>query len=167
MTVTLPERLPVVAGSNVTLKEVDAPAARVTGVERPETVKPAPASASCEMVTLALPVFARVTVCMVLVPVLTLPKLNEVGDGVIRRVGETPVPARATTSGEVGALLTRVRVPLKLLAEAGVNPMVKAEEPPAAMESGTVRPVKEKPVPASVAWVTLRLAVPAFRMVTD
>ena len=104
---------------------------------------------------------------MVLVPVVTLPKLKEVGVGVIKSVGETLVPARARTRGEVGALLTSVREPVKLPAEAGVNPMVRTEEPPAAMESGTVRPVKEKPVPESVAWVTLRLAVPAFLIVSD
>ncbi len=161
-TVTLPERLPVVAGSNVTLKEVDCPAARVRDGVKPETVKPAPASVSCEMVTLALPLLASVTLCVALVPVVRLPKFSEVGVAVIWRVGETPEPARATTSGEVGALLTSVRVPVKLLAEAGVNPMEKANEVPGATDSGTARPVKVKPVPARVACVTLRFAVPVF-----
>ena len=141
MTVTLPERLPVVAGSKMTLNEVDCPAARVSGGVSPEIVKPAPASVSCEMETLALPVFARETVCVALVPVVRLPKPSEVVEGVIWRVGETAEPARAMTSGEVGALLTSVRVPVKLLAEAGVKPMVKAKEVPGATESGTARPV--------------------------
>ena len=162
VTVTLPERLPVVAGSNVTVKEVDCPAARARGGVKPETVKPAPASVSCEMVTPAFPVLAKVTVCVALVPVVRLPKLSEVGEGVIWRVGETPEPARATTSGELGALLTSVRLPVKLLAEAGVKPTEKANEVPGATESGTARPVKVKPVPARVACVTLRFAVPLF-----
>ena len=167
VTVTLPERLPVVAGSKVTLKEVDCPAARVSGSEQPDRAKPAPVSVICERVTLALPVFARVTVCVVLVPVVMLPKLNEDGVGVICRVGEMPVPARATTRGEVGELFTNVRLPEKVLAEAGAKPMVKTEEAPGATVSGTVRPAKVKPVPASAAWVTLRFALPAFWIVRD
>ncbi len=83
VTVTLPERLPVVAGSNVTLKEVDWPAATVSGSVQPETAKPVPDSAICERVTLALPVLARVTLCIVLVPVVMLPKLSDDGVGVI------------------------------------------------------------------------------------
>lgn len=71
------------------------------------------------------------------------------------------------TSGELGALLTSVRLPEKLLAEAGVKPREKVEEAPGATESGSVRPVKLKPVPASVACVTLRVAVPVFLMVKD
>ncbi len=63
----------------------------------------------------------------------------------------TPVPARETTRGELGALLTSVRLPEKLLAEAGAKPREKLEEAPDATESGRVRPDKLKPVPASVA----------------
>ncbi len=71
----------------------------------------------------------------------------------------------AMTSGEPGALLVSVRVPENVLADAGVKPRAKAEEAAGAMESGTVRPVSVKPVPASVAWVMLRVDVPEFLMV--
>jgi hypothetical protein len=41
VTVALPERLPVLVGANVTLKEVDCPAARVTGRAKPAALNPA------------------------------------------------------------------------------------------------------------------------------
>ncbi len=166
-TVTLPERLPVVAGSNDTLKEVDCPAATVSGSVKPVALNPAPLSLVADMDTLELPVFVTVTLCFVLVPVAMLPKLSEVGLAVSWRMGETPVPARATTSGELAVLFTSVRLPTTLLAEVGVNPTVKVEEPPAGTDSGKARPVKLNPVPASDAWVTLRLAVPVFLTVSD
>ena len=77
------------------------------------------------------------------------------------------MPARATTSGELNALLANVKLPETLPAEAGVNPMVKVDEPPGATDSGKVRPVKLYPAPAREAWVTLRFAVPGLLMVSD
>jgi len=74
------------------------------------------------------------------------------------------VPARARTSGELSVLFTKVRLPERLLAEAGVKLTVKAEEPPGGTESGGVSPEKLKPVPTSDAWVTLRVAVPGLLM---
>jgi len=140
VTVTLPERLPALAGSNVTLNEVACPAASVSGTVKPVALNPAPLSLICERVTLALPLLVTVTLCVVLVPVVMLPKLSDAGATASWRTGEMPAPARATTSGELGVLFTSVRLPAKLLAEAGVNPMVKVEEPPGATLSGTVRP---------------------------
>ena len=80
-------------------------------------------------------------------------------------MGDTPVPARATTSGEFAVLFTRLRLPETLLAEAGVKLMVNADEPPGGTESGNVSPDKLKPVPLSDDWVTLRFAVPGLLMV--
>ena len=79
VTVTLPERFPVVVGANVTLKEVDCPAARVTGCAEPLALNPAPLMLICETDTLELPVFARVTLCVPLAPIVMLPKLSEEG----------------------------------------------------------------------------------------
>jgi len=162
VTVMLPERLPVVVGAKVTLKEVDCPATRVTGSAKPAVLNPAPLRLICETETLELPVFARVTLCVPLAPVVMLPKLSEAGDAVSWATGDTPVPVRGIRSGEAGVLLTSVRYPEKLLAEAGVKLTVKAEEPPGGTESGTVSPEKPKPVAASDAWVTLRFAVPGL-----
>ena len=77
-----------------------------------------------------------------------------------------PVPLRGITSEEFGALLMSVMLPEKLAADAGVNPTLKAEEPPGGMESGRVNPEEAKPAPTREAWVTFREAVPGFRMVT-
>ncbi len=166
VTVTLPERLPAVAGVNDTLKEVDCPAERVSGSAGAVSMNPAPLSLIADMDTLALPVFVKVTLCFVLVPVVMLPKLSELGLAASWRIVDTPVPARATTSGELDELFTSVRLPERLLAEAGLKLTVKAEEPPGGTESGNAKLEKLKPVPASEAWVTLRLAVPGFLMVS-
>lgn len=166
VTVTLPEKLPVVVGANVTLKELDCPAARVRGSAKPAALNPALLMLICETDTLELPVFAKVTFCVPLMPVVMLPKLSEAGDAVSWATADTPVPAKETTSGELSVLFTSVRLPERLLAEAGVKLMVKAEEPPGGTENGNASPEKLKPVPISDACVTLRFAVPGFLMVT-
>jgi len=79
-TATLPARLPAEAGANVTLKEVDWPAARFSGSVIPLVVKPAPVALTCEMETLEFPVLEIVTLCVALVPVVRLPKLSDAGD---------------------------------------------------------------------------------------
>jgi len=79
-TVTLPGRLPAEAGANVTLKDADWPAARLSGSAIPPVVKPAPVALTCEMETLEFPVLEIVTLCVALVPVVRLPKLSDAGD---------------------------------------------------------------------------------------
>jgi hypothetical protein len=79
-TVTLPERLPAEAGVNVTLKDFDCPAARVTGSAIPLVLKPVPVAPICEMATLEFPVFEIVALWLAVEPVATLPKLSDVGD---------------------------------------------------------------------------------------
>lgn len=59
-------------------------------------------------------------------------------------------------------MLVSVRFPVKLPAEAGANPILKDAEAPGATESGKVNPDTLKPVPLTVACVTLRVAVPGF-----
>src|SRR4030095_8948083 len=162
VTATLPERFPVVVGANVTLKEVDCPAARVTGSAKPVALHPAPLRVICETDALALPVFTRVTLCVPLAPVVMLPKLSEAGDAASWATGDRPVPVSATTSGELGALFTSARLPERLLAEAAFKLTVNAEEPPGGTESGSASPEKLKPVPTSDARVTLRFAVPGL-----
>ena len=145
---TLPARLPVEAGANVTLKDVDWPAARLSGSAMEEVEKPAPLALICEMDTLEFPVFEIVTLCEVLLPVARLPKLSEVGDAESCRMDVIPVPPNVTTSGEFGVLLISVMLPEKLLADAGANPTLKEAEPPGATESGKASPETLNPVPA-------------------
>lgn len=79
-TVTLPGKLPVEVGANVRLKEVDCPAARLTGSVIPLVLKLVPVALICEMETLEFPLFEIVTLCVALVPVVRLPKLSDEGD---------------------------------------------------------------------------------------
>jgi hypothetical protein len=167
VTVTPPERLPVVTGANVTLKEVDWPAARLTGSEKPVALNPAPLSLICEMDTPELPVFAKVTVCAELVPVVIFPKLNDAGVGVICSTDEAPDPERETTDGEFGELFISVKLPEKLLAALGVKPTVNADVPPGGTDIGAAIPERLKPVPASDAWFMLRFAVPGLLTVNS
>ena len=62
VTVTLPERLPVVDGAKLTVSVTLWPAARVTAPEKPLTVNPAPVMAACEMVTPPVPLFVSAIV---------------------------------------------------------------------------------------------------------
>jgi len=110
-TVTLPERLPATVGAKVTLNEVDCEGARVRGTEKPVALNPAVPALICERETLELPVFARVTLCVALVPVVRLPKLSEEGDALNWRTDETPAPASESISGELGVLFTSVTLP--------------------------------------------------------
>lgn len=166
VTVTLPVRLPVLVGSKTALKDADCPAASVMGRVTPDVEKPVPLAAIFEILTLALPVFVNVTVCVVLVFVVTLPKLTDVGEAESVTTEATLVPAKATTTGEVGELFVSERLALKLLAEAGVKLTVKLEEAAGANVSGTVSPENAKVLPGKEAAETVRLAVPVFVIVT-
>jgi hypothetical protein len=166
-TVTLPERLPAEVGANVTLKEADCPAARLRGRVSPLVLYPAPLALICEMETLELPVFEIVTLLAAVEPVARLPKLRDVGVVESWSVVEAPVPASGITSDEFGALLMNVMLPEKLAAEDGVKPTANEVDPPGGSESGIASPEEVKPLPAREAWVTVRVAVPGFRMVTD
>jgi hypothetical protein len=110
VTVALPVRLPVLVGSKTTLKDVDCPAASVMGRATPEAENPVPLAAIFEMLTLVLPVFVNVTVCVVLELVVTLPKPTDVGEAESCRTGATLVPDKATTTAEVGELFVSDRL---------------------------------------------------------
>ena len=78
--VTLPLALPAAVGSNTAENDVLCPALSVRGRARPVTEKPVPVTLSLDSETLAFPVLVSVTVCVELVPVVTLPKLTAVGE---------------------------------------------------------------------------------------
>ena len=109
VTVAIPVRLPAEAGENSMPKEVDCPAARVTGSATLEWENPVPETEMLDTDTLAFPLFVSVTVCVELVPVVKLPKLKDVGDAESCRTDATLVPESGTTSGEVGELLVSDR----------------------------------------------------------
>ena len=159
---TLPLSVPPATGAKPTLKVALCPAAKVIGVVRPLAVKPLPATASCETVTLELPVLVRATVLLLLLPTLTFPKLTLVGLAPSCTLTAAPVPPSGITVGEVGALLTKARLPVALPVAVGAKFTVKVAELPGSTVSGRLRPFKAKPLPETKAWETLRLALPGL-----
>ena len=73
-------------------------------------MNPAPVTLACEIITLADPVFLRLTGAVPLVPTPTFPKLTAAG--VLARPGCVPVPVNAIAMGEFGALLETEILPL-------------------------------------------------------
>jgi hypothetical protein len=128
----------------------------------PLALKPAPEIVKLDTVTFEFPVLVRLALSKLLLPKFTLPKLRLVGLAVSRKVAVTPVPLRAIVSGELGALLTSETVPVTLPAAPGVKATLNVALLPAAMVSGTVMPVGLKPLPDTVAWEMVTLAVPAL-----
>ena len=120
-TVIVPVALPAAAGLKITPNVRLCPAVRVTGVPAPVRVNPAPLSVICKTVTLALPEFFTVTLCVDDEPVFTFPKPRLVVLNVSNCVAAIPVPLRLITAGELGALLTMVTLPLAVPADVGAN----------------------------------------------
>jgi hypothetical protein len=118
------------------------------------------------MLTAELPVLVSVTLWVLLVLRVSLPKLSEVVLGVSCKTGAVPLPLSATMVGEAGALLTSVRLPAKLTPDVGVKPTVNAADLPGAIVIGMVRPLRLNPVPGPDACVMFRLAVPGLLSVT-
>jgi hypothetical protein len=71
----LPLALPVTVGAKTALNATLAPAATVCA-ESPVWLKPVPATLTCVIVRLAVPVFFKVIACELLIPTTTLPKLT-------------------------------------------------------------------------------------------
>jgi len=75
-TLMLPATAPVVAGAKLAVSGKLWPAASVTPAEKPVTLNPAPAAATCDMLTLPVPVFVSAKVCDTEFPTNVLPKLK-------------------------------------------------------------------------------------------
>ena len=95
-----------------------------------------------------------------------MPKLSEVVLGVSCKTCAEPVPLSGIVVGEVGALLTNIRLPEELAPDVGVKLTVKAVDFPGANVSGKARPLRLNPVPGPASCVMLRLAPPALVKVT-
>ena len=137
----------------------------MSGRLRPVTEKPVPVTPSFDNETLAFPVFVSVTVSATLAPVVTLPKLNELGEADKVRTGATPLPDRAAEAVGVAELLISVSVPANEATDAGAKLTVKAEAPPGEIVNGTVMPERAKSAPETDACVIERLAVPVLETV--
>jgi len=123
VSVMLPVAVVAEDGVKTASKGTLPPAAIEVEVERPVSVKPVPATATCENVRVAFPLFSSVIACELLVPTVTVPKVTLVGLAEI--CGWVPVPERAIIRGEPGALLVIDRLPLILVAVLGEKVTLK------------------------------------------
>ena len=78
-----------------------------------------PVNEACERLRVAVPEFFTVTVCVLVTPALTLPKLRLAG--VTEMSGCTPVPLREIAAGELVAVLATLMLPDTLPADAGAK----------------------------------------------
>jgi hypothetical protein len=136
-----PLALPALVGAKSTLRVALFPAAIVVGTVRPLMLKPVPDALACEIVVLALPLFDRVIVCELLLPMTTFPKLTL--DGIAESCGWMPVPARTIVAGDPGALLTIEMLPFALPAAVGLNWMARVRFCEGERVTGALPPVIE------------------------
>ena len=92
---TLPLKLPTEVGAKVTVKEVDAPGAKVSGRDKLLIEKLAPLNVAALMVRSVAPPFETVTVVLLFEPILTFPKSSEEGFRV-SCPGSTALPVTAS-----------------------------------------------------------------------
>lgn len=166
VTASVPVSLPAVAGAKVALTVVAWPGASVSGRAMGDTEYPAPFSLIREIVTLEFPLLVMVTLCAVLPPTARLPKLSALVEAESRNVCAIPVPPKATTVGEPGALLTKVRLPERVPAVAGAKVREADTLPPGAIVAGNVSPERLNPEPDRAACERTSGAVPGFWMLT-
>jgi hypothetical protein len=94
-TLMLPVTLPPLAGSNVAANVELWPGAIMVPEDMPLALKPAPEMLMFEIVTLPVPEFVNMTVCMLAVDTATLPKLKLVALALRIEVGEFTVSTAA------------------------------------------------------------------------
>lgn len=159
---TLPLTVPAVEGANVTVRTAVWFGVRIKPEVTPLALNPAPVKVTLEIVTFEFPLFFRVVVSALLLPVFTLPKGKPVGVAPSRAVEVVPVPLNAIASGEFGALLTSEMDALTFPPVVGANTTLNVVVPPAAIVLGRERPVVLKLAPVTLACAIVKLAFPPF-----
>lgn len=157
---TEPVTDPPTVGVKTTLNVACEPVGIVSGVPRPVIVKPAPDTVACEITTLAVPLFVKLIVCELLLPVETFPKAAV--PGTAPSCAWLPVPLKTIVNGELGALLATEMLPEALPDVVGANCAVKVALCPAAIVTPADNPFTLKPVPVALAWVIDTFAVPVL-----
>jgi len=153
-----PVTAPAAPGAKTALKVVFEPVGIVSGALRPVILNPVPVTVACEITRLAVPLFVKLIVCELLVPVETFPKPAVFGIALI--CAWPPLPLKATVNGELGALLATEMLPEALPGVVGVNCAVKVVLCPAAIVAPGANPIALKPVPAALAWLIDTLSFP-------
>jgi hypothetical protein len=147
VTATLPLTAPATVGANETLKVALCPEVRVTGVVMPVRLKPEPLAATCEIVTLPLPVLVTVSERVCLLPTATLPKLRLVGFEVSVPETAAPVPESGMFNVGFDAFEVTATLPLTAPAAVGANETLKVALCPEVSVTGAVIPVRLNPAP--------------------
>ena len=158
-----PLTLPLEVGAKLMDAATLCPGANVDGSAMPETLKPAPVTESCEIVTLVPPELVSVVVSACVLPTVTLPKLKLAGLA-LSCPGAAPEPASATFSAPLVAFDASVNAPLALPLEVGANVIDAATLCPGASVAGPT-PLTLNPGPLTAADVTATLIEPVFVMV--
>jgi hypothetical protein len=102
-------------------------------------VKAAPVAVTEETVTLTVPLFVSVSVLVAVLPVLILPKENDVGEA--ESDGATPVPLTAIAKGDVAPSLMMASPAESAPAVVGAHRTVMSTLAPTATVAGIVGPV--------------------------
>ncbi len=124
---TLPATAPATVGAKVTDADCVPPfAAKVNGYASPVTLSPAPVTVCPVIVSEAVPVFVSVSVCVVLLLMMTLPKATVVGDRTSVAVpGATALAVNVAVTGEVVPSFTTDTLPVTFEAATdGANEML-------------------------------------------
>ena len=164
--VNVPLAAPADVGAKMALNVVDCPALRVNGKFGPVKLKPLPEAAALDTVTLTPPVFVTVTAMVLLLPVVTLPKLTLLGFAV-KEPDASPVPESAMLSGELDASDTIATVPLAVPAVVGAKRRLKVTLWFAASVTGADSPLREKPAPLTLACEMVTEVPPVLVKVSD
>ncbi len=165
VTVTVPLNVVALVGENFTVNVVLCPGVNVTGGVIPETLNPAPASATAEIVAFVPPVFLIVSVWLELCPTVTFVYVKLVGDAVRTAGGATAVPVNGIDKLGFDAFDVTVTVPGKLPTAVGANVTLNDMVAPGT-NVPAVNPETLYPVPAAVAAEIVVLTPPVFVRVT-
>jgi hypothetical protein len=106
VTVTLPVKVPVAEGEKVTLSVAVCAGARICPVDTPLAAYPAPEMLTFEMVTFEFPAFVNVTLSVLVLPIVTLPKDKLVGLALSKTVEELTVSVAVLLVALPALLLT-------------------------------------------------------------
>ena len=132
-----------------------------SGAAIPLIVNPVPLTDAAEMLTVDVVLFVSVTVWLLCVPTVTLPKTSLPGLTASRPLA-TPVPVSEKVAGVFVALLTTETVALKVPAALGEKTKLTGMLCPARTATGRVGVLKEKYWLEIVALLTVILALPVL-----
>jgi len=150
VTVMFPLTFSAAAGLKITFIVCVWPGGSVTGRATPLSVTSFAPTVIWEIVRFEFPLFVSVTLLVLELPALTLPKLRLVGLADSVTLEATPVPLKEIVAGEPGALLFTVIVPDRLPAAVGANTALNVALAPAAKAAGVFRPLTLYPAPLTV-----------------